>query len=143
MPFTLWMVNSSFSQKFKCHSIVACQQIIQINLWSWYLSIGIYRNICWWLLLVYSPSPVKGAYWICSNSSFIQYCDSKVVHQSCPSKLSLSVHGFFSVLLPIQLSLFQLLRRSFMLLKAIAKSKSTHIAIAFKSEKERQLLLSQ
>ena len=51
------------------------------------------------------------------------------------------VHGFFSVLLPIQLSLFQLLRqhqcRSFTLLEALAKSQSTHIAIAFKSEKEQ------
>ena len=48
------------------------------------------------------------------------------------------VHGFFSVLLPIQLSLFQLLRQQqlslFYALKAIAKSKSTHIAIAFKSD---------
>ena len=51
------------------------------------------------------------------------------------------VHGFFSVLLPIQLSLFQLQREQQLsllsFLKAKAKSKSTHIAIDFKSEKEQ------
>ena len=61
------------------------------------------------------------------------------------SKFCRLVYGFFSVLLPIQLSLFQLLRqhccRPFTLLKALAKSNGNLFAIAFKSEKERQLSL--
>ena len=101
---------------------------------------------------------VKGAYWIISNIAILILNFSLLLplYRSANfaiAKLSLLipllqflykfcrlVHGFFSVLLPIHLSLFQLLRqrcRSFTLLKALAKSKSTHIAIAFKSEKEQ------
>ena len=59
----------------------------------------------------------KGAYWTSSNSSFIQYCDSNIEQLfsiapplviALPTLLQFLykfcrlVHGFFSVLLPIQ-----------------------------------------
>ena len=57
------------------------------------------------------------------------------------------LHGFFSVLLPIQLRSSNYCDsnsfRSFTLLKALVKSNSNLFAIVFKSGKERQLSLSR
>ena len=55
---------------------------------------------------------LKRAYWISSNSSFIQYCDSNI--------------GLFSIAPPLVIALPIL--RSYTLLKAIAKSKGKIIA---------------
>ena len=60
---------------------------------------------------------IKGAYWISSNSSFIQYCDSNI--------------GLFSIAPPLVIALPTLREqscRSYSLLKAIAKSKGKIIA---------------
>ena len=78
------------------------------------------------------------------QSSLFQLCDGKSCRSCLLNFLSLFwtfVHGFFSLL-----SFYSFCTsnycdsnscRSFTLLKALAKSKSTHIAIAFKSQKEQ------
>ena len=104
---------------------------------------------------------VKGAYWISSNFSFIQYCyrniglfsiahpkvialptcDSKVVALNpfcfnfCISFVDLFMASFlycFPYSYRSSNYCDSNICRSFTLLKALAKSKSTHIAIAFK-----------
>ena len=102
---------------------------------------------------------------VSSNHSFFQYCESNIGLFSIASHLVIAlptlqqqklwllilllqflynfcrlVYGFFSILLLIQLSLFQLLRQFslFYALKGIAKSNGNLFAIAFKSKKERQ-----
>ena len=95
---------------------------------------------------------LKGAYWISSNSSFIQYCNSNFGLFSNAPPLVIALNPFASIL-KIGSWLFFLYCfpynyrssnycdsnscRSFTLIKAIPKRKSSHIAIAFKSEKEQ------
>ena len=66
-------------------------------------------------------SSVKGAYWISSNSSFIQYCDSNI--------------GLFSFS-PISYRSSNFAIAKLSLLKAIAKSKDKIILLALEGDSD-------
>ena len=102
----------------------------------------------------------KGAYWISSNSSFIQYwtfiyCSSfsyRSFNFAIAKVVALNLFASIFVSGPLFMASFLYCSfysfcssyycdsnscRSFTFLKVIAKSKSTQIAIAFKSKKEQ------
>ena len=77
------------------------------------------RNIILVAAIIFSSAvqDIKWAYWIGSNSSFIQYCDSNI--------------GLFSIAPPLVIALPTLRQqscRSYSLLKAIANSRGKIIA---------------
>ena len=88
----------------------------------------------YWTFLYCSPFSYQSSYLLSFLISLLKF-----LYEFC-----ILVHGFFSVLLPIQLSLSNYCDsnscRSFTLL---AKSNSNVITITFKSDKERQLSLSR